>query len=245
MVIDDPIRVQLQAVKRDLDPDIERDMKAAIVAGLVSCIPVPGVRAAIQNLLDGKAQRNLHRRWVELFENLGKRIQEIKNSIPDPDYFSSDEFQTLLALAWEQLQTTHDKNKRKLLANALANSGSAEFTKDSSKEQYVRVLRDLSPEDIAVLKSMSLGIAKQFKSGGELPAGLSRLTGLGLVKESITLREWNLNSIPSRVDDVGQAMKKLKEFREAMAKYLQQPPVRAYELSGFGRRFLKFLAAEQ
>ena len=52
-----------------------------------------------------------------------KRIEEVRDQIPDAAFYCSEEFQTLLALAHEQLWTTHDKKKLKLLAAALANSG--------------------------------------------------------------------------------------------------------------------------
>ena len=52
-----------------------------------------------------------------------KRIEEVRDRIPDAAFYGSEEFQTLLALGQEQLWTTHDKRKLKLLAAALANAG--------------------------------------------------------------------------------------------------------------------------
>jgi hypothetical protein len=54
MTIDDPIEVHLQEIKGNVDANITRDLSGATVAGALSLIP--GVGAAIQSLLDGRAK---------------------------------------------------------------------------------------------------------------------------------------------------------------------------------------------
>jgi hypothetical protein len=108
---------------------------------------MPGIGSAIQSLLEGKARQNVDRRWLELFIEMRKRIEEVRDLIPDVTFYGSEEFQTLLALAQEQLWTTHDKGKLHLLATALANSGTEGFQNDD-KESMVRVLRAMSPTDV-------------------------------------------------------------------------------------------------
>jgi hypothetical protein len=44
-----------------------------------------------------------NRRWIQLFVDLKERLESIRDSIPDSEFYSSEEFQTLLALAYEQL----------------------------------------------------------------------------------------------------------------------------------------------
>jgi hypothetical protein len=83
------------------------------------------IGSAIQSLVDGKAHRNVERRWIQLFVDLKDQLEKIRDSIPHESYYNSEEFQTLLALAYEQLWTTHDREKLRMLAAALANSGSA------------------------------------------------------------------------------------------------------------------------
>lgn len=108
---DDPLSVSLRQAKGDLDHDVERDLRQASIAGILSLIP--GVGSAIQSLLDGKAQRNLERRWVQLFADLKEDVEEIRDSIPDQNYYASEEFQSLLAQAYQQLIETHDSAKLK------------------------------------------------------------------------------------------------------------------------------------
>src|ERR1700733_13636648 len=125
MTIDDPIELHLQQIKQNLDANITRDLREATVAGVLSLIP--GVGSAIQSLLDGQAKANLEQRWLQLFIDFRARIEEVRESIPDESYYGSEQFQTLLALAFQQLATTHDRAKLRLLADALANSGTNPF----------------------------------------------------------------------------------------------------------------------
>ena len=81
MNIDDPIEVHLEQVKRDLDDSIEGELSSVTVAGILSMIP--GAGAAIQSLLDGRARANVERRWLELFIEVRKRIEEVRDRIPD------------------------------------------------------------------------------------------------------------------------------------------------------------------
>ena len=79
MKIDDPIEVHLEQLKQDLDMGIETDLTGATVASILSFIP--GAGAAIQSLLDGRAKENVQRRWIELFVELRKQIEAIRDSI--------------------------------------------------------------------------------------------------------------------------------------------------------------------
>jgi hypothetical protein len=95
-------------------------------------------------------------------------------------------FQTLLALAQEQLWTTHDKKKLKLLAAALANSGTELFRNDD-KELMVRALRAVSPSDFETLNHQNLKgwlpLTKRIEYGPDVLGSLSRLASQGLVIE--------------------------------------------------------------
>lgn len=131
MNLNDPIDVHLELAKKDLDVGITDDLSAMSVTGILSLIP--GAGSAIQSLLDGRARANMEQRWLELFIEMRKRIEDVRDHIPDATFYGSEEFQTLLALAQEQLWTTHDKKKLKLLAAALANSGTELFRNDDKE----------------------------------------------------------------------------------------------------------------
>lgn len=237
MSIDDKLDVLRNQVEQTLQPDAQRQLREAGVVGLLSVFPIGG--AVIQNLLMVRAQRYVLDRFLEMLEEMRRRLDEIKNSIPDEEYFGSGEFQVLLALAIEQLQTTKDETKRQALATALANSGSQNFVNDSSKEQYVRTLRDLSPQDLKLLKDNDLYGWGPFVRGNraykpEELSSLSRLESLGLIYETLTLPEFRMNSTPKTMQDVNRAI----------GEFVKQKPVRIYHISAFGERFLEFLSAK-
>jgi hypothetical protein len=193
-VADDPIEARLKIVKEELDSGIEPDLSGATVAGILSFIP--GIGPAVQSLLDGKARQNVERRWVHLFADLKAHLEEIRASIPDESYYSSEEFQTLLALAYEQLWTTHDREKLRMLATALANSGSTVFEADD-KELMTRALRNLSPSDIKTLNHENLKgwrpLTSEIQYSADILGSLSRLAGSGLIIERYPKRNMSVD----------------------------------------------------
>ena len=223
---DDPIEVRLQQAKNELDGDIERDFSAATIAGILSLIP--GIGSAIQSLVDGKARRNIERRWVQLFADLKANLEKIRDLIPDESYYGSEEFQTLLALAYEQLVTTHDREKLRMLAAALANSGSAPFQADD-KELMIRALHNLSPSDIKNLDHEYLKnwipLIKRIEYGPDVLGSLARLASSGLVIEKFLIPNPNATT------------------EQKTASLLNSPPWRTFQLSPLGERFLKFVAS--
>ena len=225
-IADDPIEVRLQQSREGLDSDVEHDLSVATAAGILSLIP--GIGSAIQSLVDGKARRNVEQRWIQLFADLKAHLEEIRDSIPDENYYGSEEFQTLLALAYEQLLTTHDREKLRMLAAALANSGSAPFQADD-KELMIRALRNLSPSDIKNLDHEYLKnwfpLTKRIEYGADVLGSLSRLTSSGLVIERFLRPNPNAGN------------------EQQLRSLLDSPPWRAFQLSPFGERFLTFIAS--
>jgi hypothetical protein len=226
MSLNDPIDVHLELAKRGLDVGITDDLSAMTVTGILSLIP--GAGSAIQSLLDGRARANVERRWLELFIEMRKRIEEVRDRIPDTAFYGSEEFQTLLALAQEQLWTTHDKKKLKLLAAALANSGTELFRNDD-KELMLRALRAVSPSDLETLNHQNLKgwlpLTKRIEYGPDVLGSLSRLASQGLVMEKF------LRPNPNTTDE------------QKLASVLEHGTWRTFQLSPFGERFLKFVAS--
>ena len=224
-IADDPIKIRIEQIKEELDANIERTLTSTTIAGILSLIP--GIGAAIQSLVDGKSKENVERRWIQLFIDLKDRLEAINDSIPDARYYGSEEFQTLLALAYEQLWTTHDRGKLKMLATALANSGSTPFQADD-KELMLRALRTLSPTDIKTLHHENLKnwlpLTKRIEYGAEVLGSLSRLASLGLVMEKFLRPNPNVDA------------------NQRLQTVLDSPPWRTFQLSPFGERFLRFIS---
>jgi hypothetical protein len=225
MTLNDPIDVHLEFAKNDLDAGTTDDLSAMTVAGILSLIP--GVGSAIQSLLGGRARANVERRWLDLFIEMRKTIEEVRDQIPDPAFYGSEEFQTLLALAQEQLWTTHDKKKLKLLSAALANSGTKQFRNDD-KELMLRALRAVSPSDLDTLTHQNLKgwlpLTKRIEYGPDVLGSLSRLASQGLVMERF------LRPNPNTTNE------------QKLASVLEHGTWRTFQLSPFGERFIRFVA---
>jgi len=228
MSIDEPIEVHLEHLKQELDAGIESGLIGATVASILSLIP--GAGAAIQSLLDGRANDNVQRRWIALFVEMKKRIEEIRASIPDVNFYGSEEFQTLLVLAQEQLWTTHDKEKLRMLAVALANSGAKEF-RDDDKELMLRALRAISPSDLKNLNHDYLKgwlpLTKRIEYAPDVLGSLSRLASIGLVNEQFLRPDPNISD------------------QQKLTFLLKYGTRRTFQLSPFGERFMLFVAAHE
>jgi hypothetical protein len=120
------------------------DGGAEALNALIASIPFAG--GALSSILSGRAQRQMRERVTDVFEALKERVEQMGEAKIDRAFFDSDEFLTLFTLTLEQVQTTHDKTKLKMLAAGLANSASTDFGSEKRKELLVRIMRDLAPD---------------------------------------------------------------------------------------------------
>jgi hypothetical protein len=207
---------------------------------------VPFIGSPILSLMNDLAGQRLHKRIVEMFSTMKELIEEVDEGKINVDYFKSEEFQTLLFLGFEQLRTTHDKEKQSLLAHALTNSGVNEFSSEERKELFVRTLRDLSPSHIRVLKELmpperlrnlrpDVWPTRDGPTGEEL-AILQQLTAHGLVEESLTVDEHRSLRGPRYGTNWSE-----NEIIRAIKEYVNVPPERRFRLNSFGMDFLRFV----
>jgi hypothetical protein len=175
---------------------------------------------------------------LRVAEELSAQQKRIEDRIPDKKYYDSEEFQSLIGLVIEKLDTTHDEEKLRMFGDALANSGSTEFQADD-KEEYVRTLRDLSSRDLRVLNDDRLKgwlphiphVTIEYDA--DVLSSLSRLAGMGLVIENLKVKTPSAGTTGSARMDAERILKEL----------LTMPPKRTYSLSPFGTRFLEFIAS--
>ena len=181
-----------------------------------------------------------------MFRAMKERLRELDQDKVNIGFFESEEFQTLLALALQQLQTTHDKEKLRMLAIALANGGTAEFADQSRKELLFRILRDLSPQHVEELRRLLPDDSKRnfpsaswpiaYTPSGEKLAVLQRLAANGLVEEFLK-SESSLSG-----QRFGPAAT-IDDAERALSRALSTPPSRHFRLSKFGLDFLVFFGA--
>jgi len=248
MAIDDKLEKVLDKLwEESLVP--HRDLE--LLSAAISAIPVAG--GPISALMSGLAKRRVVRRTVEMFNAMRERLEQVDETKINKEFFESDEFQTLLALAIEQLQTSHDSEKIKMIAAALANGGIADFTSENRKELFVRILRDLSVHHLRLLKTFlprpgtpgdlpsnlrrRLGPTRREPKGQEL-ALLQKLVSNGLIEESFgskksgLMRSYSSSANPSRT-------------QQQLKKYIDQPPSRTFSMSELGLDFLGYLGQDK
>ena len=234
MSMTDRIAIALEVLKDDTKLHGGNETLNALIAE----IPVGG--GAISSLLAGRAQRKMLERVTDVFEALKERLGQVDERKVDKAFFESDEFLTLLTLTLEQIQTTHDKIKLRMLAVGLANSAAFDFASESRKELFLRILRDLAPEHVSMLNEMApverfgrkaVRLSVDSPSGDRL-AVLQHLASQGLVNESLHVQKLpTVNFSHPGVYNIIQ-------------KYLETPPSKSYLLSDFGVQFLNFFESE-
>lgn len=231
------------------------------VAGVLSLIP--GVGAAVIELMTELAIQRINNRVNEMFEHFTAKIREVGEEKFDREWFRGEEFQTLLFEAFRQLNVTHDREKIEMLGTALANSGAPGFKDEERKDLFVRFVRDLTLQHIRTLVELvptHLPMPASRQSGvqpldeetarrlkwssrpkvtprtGDLLA-LQMLHAYGLVEENITSSIVQ-PSLPSRFTTEGQ----IRDAWRIFSKNIEHPTVtRTFRLSPLGDEFLKFM----
>src|ERR1700739_110962 len=231
MLMDDPIELQLSNLReqvRGFVGEEAAEMAAGIVLHAIKCLSIVGI-PVVDSWKDLK-QKPINERVLEVLTDMNNQS---KTNHVNKDYFKSEEFQTLLALMLEQLATTHDKDKLHLLASALANSATSEFSTENRKELFMRILRNLAPEHVQMLRRVTQYSVSE--PNREELAVLQALVGNGLVRESF--RPDANFSEPPFGSDWSEA-----EIKRAIKDYIKAVLLRSYRISDFGEAFMKFIS---
>ena len=240
MAIDDRLEKSIEIYSKELDPDLFKK----VVSKVIDQIPHYGKE--INKILFGDAQRRVAERAEDVFKAVKDRVERIEDAKIDKEFLKSDEFMTILILAIEQLQTTHDKGKMDMIANAVANSGVLGFSTDSRKELFMRILRDLAPEHVQTLKAMlprpipghpgvgAIPIVVKTPRGNELTI-LQSLAAHGLVEEFYEKRRpsISISGSPTR-----------RELEQEAKKLIMDLPEQRFRLNRFGKDFLRYFGAD-
>jgi hypothetical protein len=196
---------------------------------------IPFAGGAILELVDGLAQRRVQQRLNDVFDSMRERLSVLDEDKVDRVFFHSEEFQTLLFLLLERLHTTHDTDKLRIFGSALANSGSLDFKTDD-KEAYIRLLRELSLNDLRTLNDENLKgwfpHTHDIDYAPDVLASLYRLQGMGLVLDKLRVKE-----VPA-----GRTGSERLDAQRAISELLTQPPKKTFYLSEFGANFLNFVS---
>jgi hypothetical protein len=229
MPIDDPAEKTLAAFKEEIQRYVGEGA-ANFALETVAHLSIIG-KPILDSWKDLK-QKRVYERLLEVLTETNKQLQEIDQHKVDQVYFKSEEFQTLLGLTVEQLVTTHDKGKLRMLASGLANSVVTDFSTESRKELFIRILRDLAPEHVQVLHSMTAGFVSDPEPGKL--AILQPLVANGLVEVSFE-RDPRFSE-PRFGNNWSES-----DVKRAIREYIQAVLVRSYSVTKLGTDFMKFL----
>lgn len=238
--------LQLAEGVADDSPSAADSIRDVITKSIVSAALPFGIGAAVTGLVTEAADRRWKENINHLMQMFAERLVAVQAAIESPSYFRAEEFQSLLFEAVDQERTNRYEAKRKMLARGLANSGTRPFVADTLKQTYFRVLRDLTPSDIFVLRELSgptnkqhMGLylkettLQQVVRASSVTPVIYRLQGLGLVSMFQQMPLPNMNGIRN-ITDTGR----LESFiRDA----LQAEPQIVMEITNFGLGFLRFL----
>ena len=244
--------------KSSLASEIQEQTKQAAQGMLMksfSRIPF-GVGSDINDMLT-QWPRYAQERTNRMIEELAQRIHTLGEAKIDREWFRGEEFQTLLFEALHQLYVTQSEDKIKMLGKALANSGAIEFNDESRKDIFLRLIRELAPQHINMLrrllppKRLKTLTAEQYPDwmlwnnrpqivgyGTDLLV-LQMLAANALVEETPKSEEVRMPSVDI-TSSRGDAERALNEF----FKQIQRAPKRSFALSELGRDFLKFVGVE-
>jgi len=250
MAIDDPVGVVIQQAREDKEAESylpDRLARLGLSAGAAAAFAhMPFIAQILTSLLSNSPAR-FEERFLQVATELHAQQKRIEDRIPDMTYYESEEFHALLTLILERLHATHQKEKLKMFGDALANSGSSDFQVDDI-EQYVRTLRDLSLEDLKLLKAISTTNKMpepyrnlSFKESAKPSA--ARLAGFGLMREVHGLKKFNL-SVPVVPTSSQSPERYARGLADAFSKYFEQAPFTTWRISDFGERFLDFISAD-
>lgn len=236
MKIDDKIGKALDNLSRESQLNVSGELFTASVAA------IPFAGGAIASLLGGHHRRFIQERAEEVFKAMKERLEGLDESKVDKYFFESDEFQVLLAVALNQLQTTRDKDKLEMLACGLANGGLVKFSSETRKELFMSILRDLSSSHVRLLRRLlpnselwlnaHIYPALPHASGEEL-AILQNLTAYGLVEQFFT-PDKNLSSPRYGSEWTEQ------EIKRALRQYLKEILEPQFRITSFGVEFLNY-----
>src|SRR5271155_503477 len=125
MAIDDPVGIVIQQAKEAESYLPDRLARLGLSAAVAAAFAhMPFVAQILTSLLSNSPAR-FEERFLQVATELHAQQKRIEDRISDMNYYESEEFHSLLTLILERLHATHQKEKLKMLGDALANSGSS------------------------------------------------------------------------------------------------------------------------
>jgi hypothetical protein len=222
----------LFSMKRMFDEFCEEYSKEPFVQALFRCIPL----MAMADAYFGAKSYTVLKEKVETFiQDVNQKLKQ-RSDLIDNDFLESDEFACLSYATLQKVATTHQREKIKLFSNIIANSTTVKYSEVEYKEQFLKIVDDLDPIHIQVLKFVNEKI-------GEKPVNIQVSRGT-----VVSLDEINKHVAPGfTVERLESVCKELVNYNLLLdasgVGYGGYSPGR-YFLAGFASEFLEFIFFE-
>lgn len=244
---DDPLLIHARQLSQENSDALT--IAKSVIQTVANVFLPSHIGECITGLMGAVSQQRWNERVTELLNLFAERVSDLTDEIPDQMFYGSEEFQALLIEAIDQQRTNRFLEKRRLLASGLARSGTSKFCNDQDKELYVRIVRDVIPKDVNILRSFRGQASDAFQSNRAFPgpswsaigtppvmeSSCRRLEGLGLLKSHLSLSS---GALPSRVRDLNDLANQVNNILKAKTQ-------ESFQITSFGRRFLDFLSEEE
>jgi len=246
MSIDDPVEVRLKQLRDETLGSVEKDGIRLLIVAALTQVSIFG--APILSLISGLGQRRVQERSLLLFEEMKRLMDELEKKAQekiDGSYFSSEEFQTILYLALEGLNTAHQKRKVKALAAGLVNSGRSRFNDADKNELFMRAVIDLMPAHLRILERLRSDDPERpiviKEPEPEQQMILQRLVGYGMVESYLERTPFRPRFSTSEYPEASSARREI----EKAIKHLNEVPTECFRINSLGEEFLAFVGSPQ
>jgi hypothetical protein len=248
MSIDDPVEVRLKQLRDEAAGSVEKEgMHLLIVAALAQ---VPVIGTPIVELVSGLGQRRVQERSLLLPEEMKRLVDDLEKKTEekiDRSYFSSEEFQTILYLALQGLNTAHHERKVKALAAGLVNSGRHTFSDADKNELFMRAIIDLMPAHLEVLEKLHSADTRRpvvlKEPEPEQQMILQRLVGYGMVESYLERTPFRPMFSLGDYQNLS-ALSATREIEKAV-RHLNEVPSECFRINSLGEELLAFVGSPE
>jgi len=115
---------------------------------------IPGIGGSLDVLFASKAQSVVQNRLMQFLEELRKEMNSVKEEMVDKQYLESEEWLDLVLRALEAATRTRRIEKISLYAKVLRGAVIVQDRQESSPEEYLAILAELTPREIEVAQAI-------------------------------------------------------------------------------------------
>lgn len=137
-------------ISRKLERAVEAYSRNTALRTAITCIPYIG--GPLDVLLSSEGQKIVQARVIQMFQDLDSEMRRVQQSTVDKKYLKSEEFFDLILRGIEAATKTRHRKKIHLYAKVLRGAVTFQNREESSPEEYLAILTELTPREIEVAR---------------------------------------------------------------------------------------------